>query len=226
MYIWVILATFLAMLASYTLAPRSDMREVTVEPLAQAELGKFFVQQKAGYDYVRLHKPPFTGSKKYNNYSPGVIAESTLRNHMPFGYVLSGQYTTQIFCLNEDMTAELTGGPNGPCNEPNSHRLMVTYGPIPERWVNLSVTPEQPNVDFMNAVRTMAYAGEIVGYTAYDADAAFDDFSNLSSSKIRIVDGRGIYEAFVPVGVLHNATYKSVCNMDDDLVCLVSVTAI
>lgn len=226
MYIWVILATFLAMLASYTLAPRADMREVTVEPLAQAELGKFSAQHQAAYDYIRLHKPPYSGHKKYNNYSPGVLSESTLRSHLPFGYVLSGLYTTQIFCLNEDMTAELGGGPNGPCNEPGSHKLMVTYGPIPERWVNLAVTPEQPNADFMNAVRSMAYTGEVVGYTVYDEDAEYDDNDNMSASKIRVFDGRGIYDSFVPVAVLNNATYKKVCDMDKDLVCLVSVTAI
>lgn len=226
MYVWVILATFLAMLASYTLAPRSDMREVTVEPLAQAELGKFAAQHRAGYDYVRLHKPPYTGSKKYNNYSPGVISESTLRSYLPFGYVLSGLYTTQIFCMNEDMTQELGGGTNGPCNEEGGHKVMVTYGPIPERWVNLSVTPEQPNTDFMNAVRSMAYTGEVVGFTMYDPDAEYDDNYNMSDSKIRVFDGRGLYDSFVPVAVLNNATYKKVCDMDDDLVCLVSVTAI
>lgn len=226
MYIWVILATFLAMLASYTLAPRADMREVTVEPLAQAELGKFSAQHQAAYDYIRLRKPPFSGHKKFNTYSPGVLSADTLRYYLPHGYVLSGLYTTQIFCLNEDMTDELSSGPNGPCNEPGAHKLMVTYGPIPERWVNLAVTPEQPNADFMNAVRSMAYTGEVVGYTVYDEDAEYDDNDNMSASKIRVFDGRGIYDSFVPVAVLNNATYKKVCDMDKDLVCLVSVTAI
>ncbi len=226
MYIWVILATFLAMLASYTLAPRADMREVTVEPLAQAELGKFYSQHRAGYEYVRLHKPPYTGSKKYNNYSPGILSESTLRSYLPFGHILSGEYTTQIFCMNEDMTAELSGGDNGPCNEPGGHKALVTYGPIPERWVNLEAEPEQPNADFMNAIRSMSYAGEVVGYTMYDPDATYDDNDNMSASHIRIFDSRGLYNSFVPVAVLNNADYRRVCNMDEDWVCLVSVTAI
>ena len=78
----------------------------------------------------------------------------------------------------------------------------------------------------MNAVRSMAYTGEVVGFTMYDPDAAYDDNYNMSDSKIRVFDGRGLYDSFVPVAVLNNATYKKVCDMDDDLVCLVSVTAI
>ncbi len=226
MYVWVILATFLAMLASYTLAPRADMRKVTVEPLAQAELGKFSVQQEAAYEYVVLHKPPFSGHKKYNNYSPGVLSESTLRSHLPFGHVLSGLYTSQIFCMNSDMTEELSSGANGPCNEKTGRKVVVTYGPIPERWTNLSVTPEQPNTDFMNAVRGTAYADEVLGYTMYDADAEYDEYDNVSGSKVRIFDGRGASVSYVPVAVLNNAVYKKVCDMDKGRVCLVTMTAI
>lgn len=226
MYVWVILATFLAMLASYTLAPRADMRRITVETLAEAELAKFTAQHHAAYTYVRLHKPPFSGDKKLNNYSPGVVADNTLRNYLPFGYVLSGLYTSQIFCMDDTMSNEIGSGPQGPCNVPGSRKVMVTYGPIPERWVNLSTDPEEPNMDFMNAIRHTGNAGEIVGYTRFDSSAVTDPIFNLSGSKVRVFDGRGIYDSFVPKAVLKNGTYKSVCDLDSNKVCLVSVAGI
>lgn len=226
MYVWVILATFLAMLASYTLAPRADMRRLTVETVAEAELAKFVAQHHAAYQYVRLHKPPFSGDKKLNNYSPGVVSEDTLRSHLPFGYVLSGLYISQIFCMDDTMGAEVGSGPNGPCNLPDSRKVMVTYGPIPERWINLSTDPEEPNMDFMNAVRNTSNAGEVIGYTKFDSSAAHDPIFNLSASKVRVFDGRGTYQSFVPKAVLNNSTYKSVCDLDSNKVCLVSVAGI
>ena len=52
MYIWVVLATFLAMLASYTLSMRADIRKVAVEPMAEAEIAKLVSKHRAAGRYI------------------------------------------------------------------------------------------------------------------------------------------------------------------------------
>ena len=52
MYIWVILATFIAILYSFSLAPREDMRELYVAPRAEATISKLVIQHKAGMNWV------------------------------------------------------------------------------------------------------------------------------------------------------------------------------
>ena len=52
MYIWVLLATFIAILYSFNLPTRSDMREIYVEPQAEAIVSKMLLQP--GISAIRL----------------------------------------------------------------------------------------------------------------------------------------------------------------------------
>ena len=53
MYIWVLLATFIAILYSFNLPTRSDMREIYVEPQAEAIVSKMLLQHRAAENYAR-----------------------------------------------------------------------------------------------------------------------------------------------------------------------------
>lgn len=228
MYIWVILATFLAMLASYTLSVRPDMRAITVEPLAGATLGKMVAQHKAAANYVKFNKYPYAPDRQHVDYVPGIIGENDLLAEMPYGYVLTGNYTSQIFCMNNSMTTayDYAGGEN-PCDVRENRRMVVTYGPVPARWLSLNSAMERPNADFMNAMWSMVNAGEELGYMApADASEVHVSQENPSGSDIRLFSRGGTDDLFVPRAVVDDAQFKSVCDLSKNWVCLVYMSSI
>ena len=228
MYLWVILATFLAVLASYTLSIRPDMRAVTIEPVAEASLGKFLAQHQAALKYVKYQKPPYTpgfqsGDKKSVNYTAAVIDEDELQNEMAYGFSLSGEYTSQIFCMTPDMTSSIEAA--DPCNTENVRRMVVTYGAIPQRWLNTRAGYDQPNSDFMAAMRKMVNGGEYCGYIAPVRDID-ESSSNPSGSAVRLADRSGTVGIFVPLAVVENVNFKSECDLADNKICLVYMSSI
>ena len=230
MYIWVLLATFLAMLASYSLSVRPDMRDLTVVPAAEAELGKMLIQHKAARNYIKYHKAPYATSGSYVDFTPGVISETDLEAELPFGYMLSGDYVSQIFCTNADrsMALEDAGGGN-PCDDVQNRRMLVTYGPIPTRWVNLSAGFQRPTSDYMNAMRNMANAGQAVGYMApadIIAGNEEEEEDNTSGSNVRLMDKSGNFGLFVPTAILNDPTFASMCDLSKDWICMVYMSNI
>jgi len=226
MYIWIVLATFLAMLASYSLSVRPDMRNLTVVPAAEAELGKMLIQHRAANSYVKYHKAPHTTSGSYVDFTPGVISEADLESELPFGYMLSGDYVSQIFCTNADESEALedAGGGN-PCDDMQNRRLLITYGPIPTRWMNLSAGFQRPTSDFMHAMRNMADVGQVVGYTA-SADVILEEESNPSGSDVRIMDRNGSFGNFVPTAILSDPIFASMCDLSKGWVCMIYMSSI
>lgn len=60
MYIWVVLATFLALLYSFNLSIRGDERRLAIEPLAEAEVSRFAIHHRMGQQYINVHSPKTT----------------------------------------------------------------------------------------------------------------------------------------------------------------------
>ena len=228
MYIWVILTTFLAMLASFSLSVRSDMRDLTVVPVAEAELGKMFIQHRAATNYARYKKIPFARTGDYVDFTPGIISDGDLEKELPYGYALSGDYISQIFCTNSDKSQALEdAGSGNPCDDVNNRRILITYGPIPTRWMSLSTSFQRPNSDYMNAMRNMASGGEIVGYMApIDALEANEEEDNPSGSNVRIIDRSGNFNLFVPTAILNDPEFSSLCDINQDSVCMVYMSSI
>ena len=208
MYIWVILATFLAVLASYTLSPRADIRQITVEPLAEAAVEKLVTKHKAARDYVKYRKKPYVSNPPNVEYSPGVIADEDLDR--------------QIFCMNEDMTVSY--GEQAQCSVRKNKKMLVTYGVIPTRWINQATELEEPNVDFMNALRNTVEGGTMFGYTAPVLAGTSTD-KNISGSSVRIID-RDRADIYVPSAVVEDATFKEVCDLSKGWVCLVYLSSV
>ena len=79
MYIWVVLATFIAILYSFNLTTRSDMREIYVEPQAEAIVSKMLLQHRAAENYAR--------DLGFNSYYPGEVNFDVLcqQNYLPYG---------------------------------------------------------------------------------------------------------------------------------------------
>ena len=53
MYIWMMLAAFIVMLAAFNLSPRSDLHSQQQTPLAEAAITKFLVQHDAAIRYAK-----------------------------------------------------------------------------------------------------------------------------------------------------------------------------
>ena len=222
MYIWVILATFLAVLASYTLSPRADIRQITVEPLAEAAVEKLVTKHKAARDYVKYRKKPYVSNPPNVEYSPGVIADEDLDSYIAFGHYNDPAYISQIFCMNEDMTVSY--GEQAQCSVRRNKKMLVTYGVIPTRWINQATELEEPNVDFMNALRNTVEGGTMFGYTAPVLAGTSTD-KNISGSSVRIID-RDRADIYVPSAVVEDATFKEVCDLSKGWVCLVYLSSV
>lgn len=76
MYIWVLLATFIAILYSFNLPTRSDMREIYVEPQAEAIVSKMLLQHRAAENYAR--------DLGYTSYYPGTSTLSCCARKITF----------------------------------------------------------------------------------------------------------------------------------------------
>ena len=228
MYIWVILATFLAILASYTLSVRPDMRELSVARVAEAALGRLVVQHEAALNYVKYHKYPYSTNGDHVDYAPGVVGDADLLAEMPYGYNLDGQYTSKIFCMDQNMTVayEYSGADN-PCDVTDNRKMVVTYGPIPTRWMSLSSEMERPNTDFLNALWNMVSSGENFGYMIPAlASDVHTSSQNPSASDVQLATRAGAEKIFVPRAVLEDTDFKSVCNLEENFVCLVYMSGI
>ena len=228
MYIWVILATFLAILASYTLSVRPDMRELSVARMAEAALGRLVVQHEAALNYVKYNKYPYSASRDKVDYAPGIISDGDLLVEMPYGHSLDGQYTSKIFCMNQDMTVAFgNAGAENPCDVTDNRKMVVTYGPIPTRWLSLSSAMERPNTDFLNALWNMVSSGEEFGYMlpalASDVHVSVE---NPSASNVQLATRPGAELVFVPKAVVEDADFKSVCDLEENFVCLVYMSGI
>lgn len=220
MYIWVILATFLAMLASYSLSVRPDMREITVVPVAEATLGKFMAQHKAAKKYAIYHRGINNCTKEgeeekhYLCYDNNIMfngyGEIALENYLEFGQELDGRYKTQIFCLNIQLNTIVQ------CASSDVRRFVVTYGEIPERWQNSNSETFQPVSDFLNAMRNMTDAGEEFGYMVKATNEEINDTeNNPSGSDFRLVGRMGNEIIFVPSAILGQSDFRSSC-IDED----------
>lgn len=191
MYIWVLLATFLAMLYSYNLSHRADIREIEVEPVAKALISKLIIKQQAAGRYMRGNTPPFAQSKdaagniyKSDNitYAAGVITESELRGYLPYGFKDDGSVTTEIYCLNKE-------NPNATmaCSEEQAVRYLVAYTVIPQRWLN--VKTGLPNNDFNNAMKQIIGYDNSFGYPSCQ-EFQIDPTTELKTCKKYAVRGR------------------------------------
>ena len=181
MYIWVVLATFLAAIASYYLAPRNDMRELMVVPLAEAEIAKVVTQQKAARSYIGYHRSSAASSRP--TYIIGELGEGegngNLEDYFPYGHRMYDNYRTFVYCVNADHS-QLYATPELCFDDNTSVKYLITCGPLPLRWLNLNTEistddddpppppPPTPTADFMTAMRHSVSADSGLGYTVCD----------------------------------------------------------
>ena len=178
MYLWVVLATFLAMIAGYYLPLRQDTPDLVNVPVAQARLAKMSAQHKLSLKYIRgLRKkvcypsldPPngedncTDGGTLVTGYLEGIntadtIADDKFLLYDSFGFQPDADYTTHIYCSPSDCNPAI----DTPETKPT--RYLVTTGPVPEKWQRTFGEKVVPTAEFMNALRAQFGRDEKVGY--------------------------------------------------------------
>lgn len=218
MYVWVILATFLAMLASYTLSIRPDIREVTVEPLAEAQIERLVSKHKAGLAYVADHTPLPDAPTKQVTYVPNKqIAENEIDSYFSL-QINDKNYESWIFCSSKADRSKLYTTSAG-CDLEDASRFLVTMGPIPPRWINL--VTGTPNNDYMNAMRRVAGTRLGLGY-ADDSEGMIASINNKTNSEW-IVKNQTNGMVFIPYAITKFARFKTVCENE---ICLIYISGI
>lgn len=172
MYIWMVLATFLAILYSFTLPYRADIRDVTIVPKAEAIVGALVIKHRAAIDYM------YDMSENGVTYVEGEIADDDLKPYVKYGFALDKiYYSSQIYCIKADSVVSGYNIPAVNCFDPNTVKYLVTYGCVPERW--LTVTSKSPNRDIQRAMQNIVEYGNNFGI-AVEAQEANDLGSSMS----------------------------------------------
>ncbi len=219
MYIWVILATFIAILYSFSLAPREDMRELYVAPRAEATISKLVIQHKAGMNWVFANTPPQNGSTVVT-YTTGEIMDGQdsnkslkMEEFLPLGFNKNTGFTTEIYCVNK------TNHNNAiDCTSPDAQRYLITYGPIDNRWINRK--NNRPGNDLLTAMNTVMGNTISFGYTAIPTKP------HPNTGDIQGLAGREAVQIYVPNYIYNNGQYGETCGSKSGAAeyCLVYMT--
>ena len=254
MYVWMILATFVAILAAFNLSPRNDIRQVQSTPLAEAAITKFLVVHDAAVRYARKkvslqHQNPqgevglsagsITGcTKNGDNYT------GNLCGFLPIGFKFNDDsYTTKAYCLNsaeydysEDeegniiqTVSKVEGTEDGyDCNDVGHHAVyIVSYGPIPPRWRNVASNRILP--EYYYAMRSKIAVGSSCGIVAKKT-VAVDERNRLNSDYV--IEGIDVKNNSIPLKVIQDNDFASQCLQWNDslngfvMPCIIYVTAL
>lgn len=218
MYIWVVLATFMALLYAFNLSIRGDERRMAIEPLAEAEVARFAIHHRMGQQYIREHTPktdenPAGVEGDFITYDKGILNYNTdLADYKPFGFQVKPYsasedegYKTEIYCSLEDDWG--TEAPS--CSAEGVARFLVTYGPIPKRWLNRN--SDTPNNDFLNALQNTFEIDNTIGYA-----------TEATGSKYKMqLQGREDNVLYLPNLVVDTGGFSQLCGCSGCRRCLV-----
>ena len=219
MYIWVILATFIAILYSFNLAPREDMRELYVAPRAEAVISRLSIQHKAAMNWIFANTPPQNGSDVVT-YTTGEIMgvqdenqSLKMEEFLPLGFNKETGFTSEIYCVKQDDHNTAAN-----CADGDARRYLITYGPIDARWINRK--NNRPGNDLLTAMNTIMGNTISFGYTV------IPDEPHPETGDIQGIASRENVQIYIPNYAFHNGEYAKACGDQDSAAdyCLVYVT--
>lgn len=212
MYLWVLLITFISLLYSYNLSVRGDERKIGVEPLAEAAISSFAMHHRMGQQYIKERSPrtidnPYGVNSETINYTKGILNYNTdLANYKPVGFLINDSYQTEIYCAKKGDWSTAVAD----CRSADADKILITYGPIPERWLNRS--SDTPNNDFMNALANIFEIDNTIGYA----------IPARNSTKYKMeLQGREDTAIYLPNLVVTSGGFKAKCGCENCKRCLV-----
>lgn len=233
MYVWVLLATFMAMLYAYNLSTREDMRTLYTVPQAESVVSKIVVQHRAAQKYIKDHQPPENGNTVVSYY-PGQISIDSLQYYLPYGFKRNSEYTSLIYCLDKNSAnlgaavAGCSGSGVSCCSKPEAITYLVTFGCIPSRWRNLFTG--KPDVDLLKAIETVVGIGTDFGYADKSDVSRWSATETIKSTMA--IRGREVTYTSIPQYIISNElsgagskSFKNVCvNNKNCPYCLIYMT--
>ena len=207
MYLWLIIATFIAALFAMNTSIRSDIKELYVEPQAQTVVTKLYVQHRAAMNYIskRDRNSTVTGL----SYKPGELTADMLKADLPYGFRQDSgfnKFTTWVYCLDKDklensgaaaLPAVCTsglppaGGEGGEESNPDLGTggnccagsstvvYLVTYGCVPSKWRD--VRSGKPDGILLGAMKTSTGFTHGMGYAIDRSELNTDIYDKNNS---------------------------------------------
>lgn len=218
MYIWMILATFMVLLYSFNLAVRGDMREIKVEPQAEIVISQLVIQHRSARDYIRwLASPLNTTGESY--LEEKLDCNTTLSSFLPYGYNCDTGFTSEVYCLNKNDWSQGIGD----CSSPDAMKYLITYGYIPQKWLNLS--SNTPTNDLLKAAQNVLGTDTSFGYAVHlDASDPASGGHTGDKNYQMAVRGREDTMVYIPNYVVNNGGFSEDCACSGCRRCLVYVT--
>lgn len=211
MYIWVLLATFITILYSFNLAVREDIRSVKVAPVAEAIISRTVIQQESAKDYFRKNMASIKSST--NSFLP--LDADDLESFAPYGFKIDGNgVNTDIFCLKSD---NILNTPVA-CNTADAKIYVISYGQVPNRWVNLS--SGMPNNDYKAAIKNVMGFEPTFGYTVPNQGG--DIASGTYESEMEIKNNDKV-RVFIPKYIIESTDFAAACT--GNMHCLVYLSS-
>lgn len=194
MYLWVVIATFIAILYSYGLPVRPDMDRVFAESRAGVALTKFRALHNGVSGYFTSQSPEKTG-QTYVTYYPGdgvnvstagnvALGVEQIYKFLPVGYAQNsdsmedvasisggGKIVSKVFCFNEgDTTKSCVSGGDGSCCSSSCSSDSGCTGIYVVSFTQLpsrwiNKVSNMPNADMMGAFTKIQGYGKNFGYT-------------------------------------------------------------
>ena len=236
MYLWVVIAIFVAALAALSSPLRPDAKQLYLNTQAEAEVTQIYTLHRAARKYYSFHEK-FEGEVNYDRLASG---------YLPFGFD-RGNFSSELYCLTEDGTnipnnCQTTNPPDEEhenewvssdgtcCNQTDVASYLITYGPISRKWQdNRTGLPRAEILDSMK---------DRLGYVdglGYSVDNAADDpymgenneYQDLQSDKGIVSQGSKPYYSIPQYIINNNADFagNGQCAGDGNY-CLVYITKI
>ena len=232
MYMWLVLSTFLAILADYSLPMRADTPEKFNIPVSSAHIAKMLIKHRSALNYAKQSKWPYycqgeaegaivdtCEESKQTRFLPGIIQDEYIADYAPEGFSIITDYLAEIMCLNADGTEAddcITDSAN-----PKT-RYLFTYGDLHEKWLssNSLVAGEgssdkpivTPSEYVIKAFSEYFGYDEYAGYVKEDEDGA------------HIINYQGLKVFTIPQEMWSVMEGRSNCNINYNGSCIAYVS--
>ena len=220
MYLWVIIATFVAALFALNVSIRSDIKQLYVEPQAQTVVTKLYVQHRAAMNYVSKRNRNSTATGM--SYRPGEVTADMLVADLPYGFNQDSgfnRFTTWLYCLDKDKLEQSgsaalptsctagvppsgdggadgsgsadTGDGSNCCSGSSVAVYLVTYGCVPSKWRD--VRSGKPDGMLLGAMKTTTGYTHGMGYVVERDEISENIYDNNSMYEENIETNMGVY---------------------------------
>lgn len=209
MYLWMILAAFLATLAAYVLPLRHDMDKMLDDPIAETVLMKMKIKHYTVQKMMRAltdddDSVHYQATEHADDFKKEGGVSINIESYKPYGFNLSTDYHSVIKCFCYTPGAEGAEGTynltaNNACNQEACDegqvvkRGLLTYGPIPQHWLMKTSTGWTPSADLLAAFRKNFASGIKVGIIVEnDGSYSIQTYSAVDNASYSIPEQFGI----------------------------------